>query len=199
MVRWKPGSKERLQVAALELFAARGFEQTTAAEIAGAVGLTERTFFRYFSDKREVLFEGQESFMQTFVDGVNETPPDAAPLDFVANALGRAAELFPNERRGQSRTRQSVIDSHPALQERETHKMSNLAATIAGALHDRGIREPAASLAAESCVTVLTIAFAHWLRDGESRSMRDIFTEVLGELRNLSAGASSGTSSGASS
>ena len=56
MVRWEPGSAERLQKAALELFATRGFEQTTATEIAQSVGLTERTFFRHFSDKREVLF-----------------------------------------------------------------------------------------------------------------------------------------------
>lgn len=105
MVRWKPGAKERLQVAALELFAAHGFEETTAAEIAGAVGLTERTFFRYFSDKREVLFDGQESFMQAFLDGIEETPPDAAPMDLVANALQRAAAFFPDERRVHSRTR----------------------------------------------------------------------------------------------
>ena len=72
MVRWEPGARERLQAAALELFATRGFEQTTAAEIAQAVGLTERTFFRNFSDKREVLFHGQEQFLQAFLDGVEQ-------------------------------------------------------------------------------------------------------------------------------
>ena len=56
MVRWEPGTPERLQQAALELFATRGYEQTTATEIAQSVGLTERTFFRHFTDKREVLF-----------------------------------------------------------------------------------------------------------------------------------------------
>ena len=75
MVRWEPGARERLQAAALELFASNGFEQTTAAEIAQSVGLTERTFFRHFSDKREVLFFGQEQFLLAFTDGV-----DAAPL-----------------------------------------------------------------------------------------------------------------------
>jgi len=78
MVRWEPGARERLQAAALELFASRGFEQTTAAEIAQSVGLTERTFFRHFSDKREVLFYGQQQFLQAFVDGVDAarlTPP----------------------------------------------------------------------------------------------------------------------------
>ena len=77
MVRWEPGARERLQAAALELFATRGFEQVTAAEIAQSVGLTERTFFRNFGDKREVLFHGQERFLQVFVDGVKEAPADA--------------------------------------------------------------------------------------------------------------------------
>ena len=79
MARWEPGARERLQAAALELFATRGFEQTTAAEIAQSVGLTERTFFRHFSDKREVLFYGQEQFLQAFLDGVQAAPPGAAP------------------------------------------------------------------------------------------------------------------------
>src|SRR6195952_2788796 len=80
MARWEPGARERLQVAALELFAARGFEQTTAAEIAQAVGLTERTFFRHFADKREVLFYGQGQFVQVFMDGIDAAPPAALPL-----------------------------------------------------------------------------------------------------------------------
>src|ERR1700712_5498824 len=87
MARWEPGARERLQVAALELFAARGFEQTTAAEIAQSVGLTERTFFRHFADKREVLFFGQEQFLQGFLNGVDTAPPDASPLEVGAAAL----------------------------------------------------------------------------------------------------------------
>ena len=75
MARWEPGARERLQAAALELFATRGFEQTTAAEIAQSVGLTERTFFRHFSDKREVLFYGQEQFLQAFSTGCRPRRP----------------------------------------------------------------------------------------------------------------------------
>ena len=86
MVRWEPGARERLQAAALELFATRGYEQTTAAEIAQSVGLTERTFFRHFSDKREVLFYGGEQFLQGFVDGVDAAPPGASPFEVIAFA-----------------------------------------------------------------------------------------------------------------
>jgi AcrR family transcriptional regulator len=185
MVRWEPGARERLQAAALELFATRGYEQTTAAEIAGAVGLTERTFFRHFSDKREVLFYGQEQFLRAFLDGIDTAAPDASPLEFIAAALRAAATFFPDERRTYSRTRQSVIDKNPALQERELHKLAGLATTIAEALRVRGVTEPAATLAAESGVTVFGIAFAQWIRDGEERSLATIAADVLRELQNL--------------
>jgi AcrR family transcriptional regulator len=188
MVRWEPGTRERLQAAALELFATRGFEQTTAAEIAQAVGLTERTFFRNFSDKREVLFHGQEQFLQAFVNGVNEAPADASPLELIASVLRAAALFFPDERRSRSRLRQTVIDRNPALQERELHKMAGLAATVAATLRARGIADPMATLAAESTATVFGIAFAQWIREAESRSLHDISSDVLRELLNLTGG-----------
>ena len=187
MVRWEPGARERLQAAALQLFATQGYEQTTTAEIAQAVGLTERTFFRHFSDKREVLFFGQELFLQAFLDGIAAAPPAAPPLTVVGSALASAAVFFPDERRSYSRTRQVVIDANPALQERELHKLAGLATTIADALRRRGIGEPAATLAAESGVTVFGIAFAQWIRDGEQRSLAAIAADVLGELQNLTA------------
>src|SRR5689334_17156297 len=99
MVRWEPGARERLRAAAMELYISRGYEKTTAADIAQAVGLTERTFFRHFADKREVLFSGQEMLEQAFLDGVAAAPPGAAPLDLVASALSAAATFFPAERR----------------------------------------------------------------------------------------------------
>ena len=185
MVRWEPGAKDRLQAAALELFATRGFEQTTAAEIAQSVGLTERTFFRHFSDKREVLFAGQQQFLQAFVDGADAAPPDASPFEVIASALHAAASLFPDERRSHSRQRQSVIDQNPALRERELHKSAVLATTVAGALRARGVGEPAATLAAQSGATVFGIAFAQWISEGETRSLADVASAVLHELVSL--------------
>jgi AcrR family transcriptional regulator len=193
MVRWEPGARERLQAAALELFATRGFEQTTAADIAQSVGLTERTFFRHFTDKREVLFYGQDQFLRGFTDGIDAAPPDASPLEVVAAALHAGALFFPDERRAYSRMRQSVIDKNPALQERELHKLAGLAATVADALRARGIGEPAATLAAESGVTVFGIAFAQWLREDETRSFPDIASDVLRELLSLAAAATGST------
>jgi AcrR family transcriptional regulator len=151
--------------------------------------LTERTFFRHFSDKREVLFHGQELFVKAFLDGVHRAPDSAPPMEIVACALRSAASLFPDERRMHSRIRQSIIEQNPALQERERHKRASLAATVAGALRARDVHEPAATLAAESGATIFGIAFAQWIRDGEQRSLADITAAVLGELLALTANA----------
>jgi AcrR family transcriptional regulator len=186
MGRWAPGTRERLQEAALELFATRGFEQTTAAEIAEAVGLTERTFFRHFADKREVLFAGQEQFVAAFEKGIAGAPTGAAPFAIVAAALDAAAtSFFPDELRPHSRRRQLVIEQNPALLERERHKLAGLAGTLGVALRARGVVEPAATLAAESATSVFGIAFAMWLREGEQRSLAVLCAAVLAELTGL--------------
>ncbi|MFR9724454.1 TetR family transcriptional regulator [Streptomyces sp. MS19] len=187
MARWEPGTAERLQEAALELFAARGFEQTTVTDIARAVGLTERTFFRHFSDKREALFHGQRLLADAFLSGVAAAPDGAAPVELVTRALRSAAAFFPEERRPHSRTRQSVIDRNPALQERELLKLAGLAATLADALRARGIGDLPASLAAQSGITVFGLAFTQWIADDEHRPFTEIAESVLHELRALTA------------
>jgi len=116
-------------------------------------------------------------------------PPDASPLEVVASAMRGAGSFFPDERRPYSRLRQSVIDQNPALRERELHKFAGLATTVAEALRARGIGEPAATLAAESGATVFGIAFAQWIREGETRSLPDITSDVLRELLNLTGAA----------
>jgi len=186
MVRWQPGASDRLRAAALELFADQGFDATTAAEIAARAGVTERTFFRHFEDKREVLFAGQESFQQGFLDGVVAAPTGLTALEVVASALDAAATAyFSEERRTGSRLRGAVISAHPALQERELLKLAALAGAMAAALRERGVTEPAATLAAESGVTVFRIAFAQWLDPGEQRSLTELERKVLADLTTL--------------
>jgi AcrR family transcriptional regulator len=185
MARWEPGAAQRLQQAALDLFASQGFERTTAAEIAAAAGVTERTFFRHFRDKREVLFAGQDEFAEAFRTGLGAAPPDATPMAVIAACLASAASFFPDERRPWSQARQAVIDANPALQERERHKLSGLAVEIAAALRDRGVPEPSATLAAESGATVFGVAFAQWIRQGEQRSLAAVTTAVLDDLAAL--------------
>jgi AcrR family transcriptional regulator len=187
MARWEPGAAERLQKAALELFATRGFERTTAAEIAEAAGLTQRTFFRYFGDKRDVLFHGQDLFTDAFLHGLDDAAADATPMQLIGAALQSAASWFPDERRSYARMRQAVIDSNPALQERERHKLAGLALSVAAALRERGVAEPAATLAGESGATVFGVAFAQWIQEGEKRSLAVIAADTLSRLRALNA------------
>ncbi|MEA9985644.1 MULTISPECIES: TetR family transcriptional regulator [Subtercola] len=191
MARWEPAARERLQKAALELFVANGFDETTVADIAAAVGLTERTFYRYFTDKREVLFGGQQEFRQGFIDGVTAAAPDARPLDIVAASVAgvcRASHVFNEERRPYSRLRQKVIAAHPELQERELLKMASLAGVLAAALRERGVTEPAASLAAESGVTVFRLSFEHWIADGSVETLSEIESAMFEVLRELPGG-----------
>lgn len=185
MVRWEPGARERLQAAALDLYADRGFEQTTAADIARSVGLTERTFFRYFVDKREVLFAGQELFQQVFLDGIAAAPEGVPALEAVAFALEAATSFFPDERRPYSRKRQTIIVANPGLQERELLKLAWLSEGIAAALRTRGIPEPQATLAAEAGVTVFNVSFLQWIADGDERPLGQIQRSILRDLREL--------------
>jgi AcrR family transcriptional regulator len=189
MARWEPGARERLQAAAMDLYLSRGYDRTTTADIARAVGLTERTFFRHFADKREVLFSGQELLEQAFLDGVTAAVPDASPLEMVESALSAAAPFFSSERRDHSRRRQRIISGNPALRERELLKLAGLATAVAAALRSRGVPEAMATLAAESGVTVFGVAFGKWIAEGEERSFLDIEREVLGELVAMAAGA----------
>jgi AcrR family transcriptional regulator len=187
MVRWEPGARERLQSAALDLYLSQGYEQTTVAEIARSVGLTERTFFRHFADKREVLFDGQGLFQQSFLDGITAAGGNASPLEMIANALAVSAQPFSEERRRWSRQRQAVIAANPALQERELLKLAGLASVVAEQLRSRAVPEPTATLAAHSCVTVFEVAFTQWISDGEDRSLIDIERAALAELATLAA------------
>jgi AcrR family transcriptional regulator len=184
MARWQPGARERLQAAALELFAEQGYDGTTVAEIAAKAGLTERTFFRYFADKREVLFFGQQEFERAFIAGLDGADAHE-PMAIVAAALDNAAALFPDERRSWSRARQAVIEADPSLQERELLKMSSLVVSMTDALRRRGIDATAAALAAESGVAVFRVAFGGWLAEAETRSFGELQRAVLAELRSL--------------
>src|SRR4051812_2347814 len=124
MVRWEPDARGRLAKAALELYAERGFDRTTAADIAARAGLTERTFFRHFADKREILFAGSDQMAERLVSTLDGTPADTPPLDAAVGAL-RAAGAVLQERGEHARRRQAVIDAHPELQERELIKMAS--------------------------------------------------------------------------
>lgn len=185
MGRWQPGAKGRLGAAAMELFAEQGYEQTTVAEIAGRAGLAERTFFRHFSDKREVLFFGGDALRDLVVANVADAPAGQGPLDVVVGAFEAVAGVVFVDIRAHSRRRQAIIDSHPDLQERELIKLANLSAAIADALRQRGVADPAATLAAEAGVAVFKLAFERWVGDGDDADDVDLASVLRASLADL--------------
>jgi AcrR family transcriptional regulator len=188
MGRWEPDSAGRLQEAALALYAERGFDQTTAAQIADRAGVTERTFFRHFADKREVIFGGSAILRERLLTGVVSAPPDAGPLDAVSRGLDAAAAMLGEFRRDLAAQRQAVIAANPELRERELAKMADYAAAVADALRQRGVPEPQATLAADTGGAVLRVALAQWTTDGERRDLTTIVRSAMADLRAVATG-----------
>jgi AcrR family transcriptional regulator len=188
MTRWEPNARGRLEQAALELYGERGFEQTTVAEIAKRAGLTERTFFRYFADKREVLFAGAGALEEVLVSAVAGAPDSAPTIEVVAVAVESVGALL-QERREYARRRQTVIAANAELRERELIKLASLAVVIADALRRRGVPDPAASLSAEAGIAVFRVAFERWVEGAERRDLPQLIRESLAELRAVTAGA----------
>jgi AcrR family transcriptional regulator len=184
MGRWEPDSRGRLRAAAMELYGERGFENTTVAEIAERAGLTERTFFRHFADKREVLFAGSEVLQERLVDTVAAAPASAAPLDAVTGGLEALGDVLPS-RREYSRARAAIIAANADLQERELIKMASLSAALAETLRARGLEEPAASLTAEVGIAVFKVAFERWIAEGEERDYATLVRDSMARLSAL--------------
>jgi AcrR family transcriptional regulator len=187
MGRWEPNARGRLEQAALALYGERGYEQVTVAEIAARAGLTERTFFRYFADKREVLFWGASTLQELLVGAVAGAPDSASPMAAIEAALQAVTGIF-IERRESARQRQAVIVASAELRERELIKLASLAAAVAAALRVRGVSEPAASLAAEAGIAVFRIAFERWIEAAAPAcDFSQLITEVLDDLQVLTA------------
>ena len=183
MSRWPSNPRGRLEQAAMDLFIERGYDQTTVAEIAERAGLTERTFFRHFSDKREVLFRGGELLQEAMVEALAAAPPEATPMAAVHAALTAVAPFF-DERRDRSRLRQGIVDAHPELQEREVAKMTKIATALAEGLRARGVADPDARLAADAGIAVFRSAFAQWIRS-DAGDMAKAVEECFAALEKL--------------
>jgi AcrR family transcriptional regulator len=186
MTRWKPDAQGRLMSAAIELFEEQGYEATTVAEIAERAGLTKRTFFRHFSDKREVLFSGSQDLQRLWLDGLALAPAESSPLAVVTAGLDPVAEMF-TERHGFARMRAQIVEANPELQERELIKLQRLAAAIGDALMERGVSANAATLAAQAGVTVFHVAFAQWVQQNDPAALSRLMDESLKDLRSVTA------------
>jgi AcrR family transcriptional regulator len=191
MGRWQPDARGRLEKAAMELYVERGFDETTVAEIAKRAGLTERTFFRHFADKREVLFAGAAMLQDLFVAAVVDAPSDLAPVDTAMAGVVAGGALI-GERPAFSRQRYEIIAANAELQERELIKLASLSAALAGALRRRGVPDHGASLAAEVAIAVFKIAFERWVSDPVHLDLVQLMRASLDELRTVTADSETG-------
>jgi AcrR family transcriptional regulator len=170
--------------AAAELFEQRGFDQTTTADIAERAGVTERTFFRHFPDKREVLFDGTHRLQDMIDEAIASAPADVSPLEAALLGMTATAGTF-NEIREHALRRAAIVAATPSLQERELLKLASMTQATATALHNRGTGEPTATLAAHSAVTVFHVAFSHWIQADAAPDFADCIAEAAAALRTL--------------
>ena len=181
MARWEDNAVGRLQDAATELYRKPGYDKVTVAEIAARADLTRRTFFRYFSDKREVLFFGAEKLEAFLAEAVLAATPGTPALDAVASALAavtRRADADPTF--GDfARQRHALIRTYAELHERELGKLASLASAAAVALRQRGVPEPAASLAAEAGIAAFKVGFERWVDDPKQRKLGHHLREAM--------------------
>jgi AcrR family transcriptional regulator len=179
MPRWEPDARERFVAAALELFTDQGYDETTVAQIAERAGLTKSTFFRHFSDKREVLAAGQETLSRLLADGVASAPADATPLAAVAAGLENASAAMTPFNRELGPRLEAVIATSAELQERAVLKRVGMAAAISDALRARGVDETSASMAAELGVLAFKVGFDEWIADDNEGDLADLASSAL--------------------
>jgi AcrR family transcriptional regulator len=186
MTRWEPNARGRLEQAAMELYAERGYENTTVAAIAERAGLTERTFFRHYADKREVLFGGSGGLQDLLVSTAAGAPPSATPLEAAAAGVEAIGALL-QERREFSQQRAAIIAASAELRERELIKLASLAAALSETLRQRGVQEPTASLTAEAAIAVFRVAFERWVGETNDLEFTQLVRDSLDALRAVTA------------
>jgi AcrR family transcriptional regulator len=184
MGRWEPNPRGRLAKAAVELYAAQGFEHTTGAQIAARAGMHERSFFRLFPDKREVFFYPVEAAQRDAVAAIAEAPEGTSPADAVTAALEVRCALIQHNRDAAT-VRQSLISANAELGERDLSKHAELASAMAEALHERGTPEPAASLIADTATAVFRTAVAQWVGNPGEQDLTTLFRANLDELASM--------------
>ncbi len=185
MARWQTGAQARLEQAALALFLEQGFAETTVPQIAARAGLTTRTFFRHFADKREVLFAGDAEVPTLVLQRMAQVPPDVRPVQLILSQLGPFAETVFGQQRGVLHVRETIISTDQGLRERKLQKMATLRAAIAEGFMRRGSDELTATLAADLAVMVLGTALTQWLDSDESTPLSAVITRVLAAFKTL--------------
>ena len=180
MPRWQPHTRARLEQAAIELFAAQGYEETTVEQIAAAAGLTRSTLFRHFGDKREILSGGQDGLGPWLHDRIGRVPPDRTAIEAVGAALvDLGGSWFPPQRRALAGLRAAVVSSSPDLRERELLKRVDITDRVATALRSRGVAEFPAAVTAQLATLALSRSIALWAEPDSTDPFGTIASRTL--------------------
>lgn len=182
MVKKAENARERFEAAAFKLFGKQGYAATTVPEIAENAGLTERTFYRYFTDKREVLFWRAADHQMSIRNEIARATSDAHPLSTVVHAF-KSVAAFIDGHRPIVKLRQTLISSHSDLQERELMKLNALASAIDQTLQQRGIQPSAARVVAEVGTAVWKVALENWSKDEIERSFAEHLQAAFAEFQ----------------
>ena len=183
MARWQPDGRRRLQDAALELYGERGFAEVTAAAVAERAGLTERTFFRHFADKKEILFGDEDAIASVLVDAVSAAQPSASPIEAVLAGVVALSESAAG-RRDRMLKRDRIIEQSAELRERELAKFAAWSVALAECLRERGVVEP--ELIAEVSVATFRMVFRRWLDDeNPARTLAEAVRDGFAAIRDF--------------
>ena len=185
--RWAPDARERLEAAALDLFVENGYEETTVAQIAERAGLNRATFFRHYTDKREVLFGGADLMAGLFGDAVRAAAPDATVTQCLQAALDAVGEVLTPRQRALAVRRARVLAANAEVRERGLLKHARMAGSAAAALRDRGADELTARLAGEVAALAFSVAVGRWIAAGDDEPFQSFAAAALSELQERAA------------
>lgn len=198
MPRWDPQAEERLRAAAIELFLELGYENVTVTQIAARAGLTRRTFSRYFTDKRDVLFAGSERLPPALAEALLGADSELSPFEALMTALAEVGAELADRVAPHAAQRRAVIAGSPELQERGRTKFAAVADALAAALRQRGVEALHARLLAEVGVAIFRSGFDRWAESPDGPDLaariREAGLELTGAITPLTLAQPTGTS-----
>ncbi len=185
MPRWAPDAALRLERAAMELFTEKGFAGATVPQIAQRAGLTTRTFFRHFADKRDVLFLRERELPAVVAQLLATAPPGLDPMALAMHGLESAASGDLERWKDDIRARRMIVESEPQLRERERLKSAVLTDAIRDGLRSGGVDPADAVLTAAVATALFDAALEQWLTGGDDVPLVEVLARLRARLGRL--------------
>jgi AcrR family transcriptional regulator len=179
MARWAADAAGRLHNAALELFIENGFAATTVPQITERAGLTTRSFFRYFADKREVLFTGEDELPAVVAEMFDQADLEQTPMEIVHHGLRNVVTPRLKSFRNELLVRRQIVHSDDGLRERELRKLAILHSAATAALIRRGLTPLDAEIMGRLAVTIYDTTLELWLAQDAPDSLDAILDSVV--------------------